>query len=1012
MSTDTQHTKNGVTIQCDTSLFPAPHPETSWPLVNVLSPTVLTSPLTLALQQVSAGAEPSSIQVTSAPISTNADWTLFVQQYQGSPGTLPAPVATDVTANVSAAGVLSYTISNPMQNATVNVWLESNDGILTTTLPFTSISTTPSPLVAATTAAQGTATGAANQLTAIANSGIITDQERPTLATWLATTLQSYSQAVSAASGLLSVAYLTAQAAAWNPVYSYFNNIINTLAGSGNYTLPGAGALTGIQVWQANAATMGTIPGTINTAVAQVPATATTAGVVKAGTGISIAGDGTISAQPYNATYTPPSPLGDGSTLIFTVNHNLATKNIIYAIWQGTSSADCTVDIIDTNNIRLTFHAAPASATISLIVVSASVITGSGGAGGSLPAQAGYAGCFLSTNGVSAGWNPILQVPSPTGNNNAVLVTNSNGTGYSWSTTALSAPGIQQALLLAGLAIPALASSQPVLPNTLYPVGSQLTVAGVLYTNQVVNSAQTWVPLVSASNINGQITASQIASISSATISGALNQALLTQIGSGISGLTASQISSVNSAALSGCVFSAAQITSGTIATGLLNAGSVCAALVACGQLSVNLAQIANLNALNINANQINAGWLTAGAISANAIQASMLATDIALVGQTIRSSNFQSAYAKDPNQWGGCTCTGWAIYSALTAMLTSSGARSQGMAEFNGAMLIGGQWASTIANYVVAEGGGCCVREDTAVTMGGGTAKCIKDVQLRDRVLCYDLAEEEHLAVKVVGRTRTLREFHLAIKAGATTIFITPDHPLWVPGKGWSICDDLAKFNIYRAKDLIQLHKIALGDALLHQDGTTDSITSIDKVNGQQIMWTLAVKHQDKNFLANGVRIHNGGAGDCVGADTLISTPSGPRKIKDLEIGDLVMSHNDQDQEIAAPITAVVEVLHDFCFEVTCADGTKLAISADHPLLTVEGWRTCNHDTRYTRIFKVSIREISPGDLILAEGGKTLAFASKRRIRGACELYTLGVSGGHTFIANGLIVHDNWSPM
>jgi hypothetical protein len=142
MATTPSYTKAGVSIQCATPLYPAPRPQAAWPIPTAQSTGAQQSMLTLALVAL-AGQAVSGVTITSAILpSATATWTLYVQSYQGSPTTLPAPAAIPVT---PVAGVISYTLTAPLAGATINCWLGSVDGISTITYPLASIATPQDP---------------------------------------------------------------------------------------------------------------------------------------------------------------------------------------------------------------------------------------------------------------------------------------------------------------------------------------------------------------------------------------------------------------------------------------------------------------------------------------------------------------------------------------------------------------------------------------------------------------------------------------------------------------------------------------------------------------------------------------------------------------------------------------------------------------------------------------------------------------------------------------------------
>jgi hypothetical protein len=462
-----------------------------------------------------SGSGRQAIQVTNKgnlPLSgqPGVSYTLSYVGYQGTPPSpltfITVPLVTDQNGN------FSYQILDAFPSATYVLYLSSTSASGTTA--YAQLATTATgndqTVTTANTANQTANTAnttastaltnanvANNQLASIANSGIITDQERTGLNAWLATCLQQYNSAVFAATGILNASYLSIQASAWNSLYSYFSNIIITLAGTGNYTLPANGSITGIQVWQQNVSALSQISITILTALAQSPASATSLGVVKAGSGVVVNVNGVLTVESaYNATYT--ATLGDGYTTIFTVTHGLDTEAIFYNLWETSGSnwvtADATVTITGLNTVTVGFNTAPAVGAITIIIISSAVITGVGGSQ-TLPSQTGYGNDFLQTTGTAMQWVPISQVPSCIGYANAVL--SSNGTAYYWTNALTSSAGIVSTLSAAGLEIPAICSSLPTLPNSAFPNGCIITLSsnGQIYSN----NNNVWVTATSTS---------------------------------------------------------------------------------------------------------------------------------------------------------------------------------------------------------------------------------------------------------------------------------------------------------------------------------------------------------------------------------------------------------------------------------------------------------------------------------------------------------------------------------
>lgn len=145
----------------------------------------------------------------------------------------------------------------------------------------------------------------------------------------------------------------------------------------------------------------------------------------------NVSGSGS-STPSYNSSFV--GTIGDGTTKIINVNHGLGTENILTGVWEASgtmSEVDCSITIIDQNNVAFGFYVAPALNSIKVIIVS-SVATNIVPNG--LPTQTGFNGDFLTTNGTSASWAPVVipaTLPSQASQAGNYLTT--NGTVASWS---------------------------------------------------------------------------------------------------------------------------------------------------------------------------------------------------------------------------------------------------------------------------------------------------------------------------------------------------------------------------------------------------------------------------------------------------------------------------------------------------------------------------------------------------------------------------------------------------
>lgn len=125
-------------------------------------------------------------------------------------------------------------------------------------------------------------------------------------------------------------------------------------------------------------------------------------------------------------------------------------------------------------------------------------------------------------------------------------------------------------------------------------------------------------------------------------------------------------------------------------------------------------------------------------------------------------------------------------------------------------------------------------------------------------------------------------------------------------------------------------------------------------------------------------------GAGGCFLAGTLIATATGSTPIEQISIDDLVLDAFGAEVRVNALHFLHVEHHLQLIFE----DGSDVCVTAEHPFLRGEEW--------------VNAGNLQIGDDL---SGKRLSvvIAHHRPVM----VYNLSVDGSHTFVANGLRVHN-----
>jgi len=192
---------------------------------------------------------------------------------------------------------------------------------------------------------------------------------------------------------------------------------------------------------------------------------------------------------------------------------------------------------------------------------------------------------------------------------------------------AITAEAQTQAALATLAKAPVVVSALPTLPDASFPVGIMvwLTSNSQLYTNV----GNTWFTLaVPATGIAGLLTASQIASLTAAQLTGQITS---TQISDG----------AVSTPQLAAGSITSAQIAAGAVVAGAIAAGAVTAGTLAAGAVTAG----------TLAANAVTAGTIAAGAIGADEIAAHSITTEQLVITSSGMALN-SDPYCTDASAW------------------------------------------------------------------------------------------------------------------------------------------------------------------------------------------------------------------------------------------------------------------------------------------------------------------------------------------------------------------------
>lgn len=146
--------------------------------------------------------------------------------------------------------------------------------------------------------------------------------------------------------------------------------------------------------------------------------------------------------------------------------------------------------------------------------------------------------------------------------------------------------------------------------------------------------------------------------------------------------------------------------------------------------------------------------------------------------------------------------------------------------------------------------GGAGCFIQGTMVQLEDGSSKRIEDIQPGERVKTG--SGRNDYAVVREAQSRNVTDL-LGLDLGSKTLEATPDHLIWVDGKGW-----------------VPARDIRLGDYLTDARGERVRVNAITPFHGNVTVHTL-INSGDHVFYANGLLVH-----DSCGAPTGVVPVSG----------------------------------------------------------------------------------------------------------------------------------------
>ena len=301
-----------------------------------------------------------------------------------------------------------------------------------------------------------------------------------------------------------------------------------------------------------------------------------------------------------------------------------------------------------------------------------------------------------------------------------------------------------------------------------------------------------------------------------------------------------------------------------------------------------------------------------------------------------------------------------------------------------------------------------------------------IEDVKVGDKVISYNHDNDtvEYKEVKKV-RIKTDEFVVTYVFENGTKLTGTPDHPLFVIGKGYSSYSP----SVTKEDSGLDVEQILLGDEVLHMDGYGVTISDIIEEEKKEVVYNLDEVEGNNNFFVEDLLAHNraGFPGSyytdptCFSANVDITLSDGTfKKINEIEVGDVVQGWDGKTIEVAGKVIAIdhrhtvgshAEACKSLGDEPSLytINETGIEFTPEHPFLTKDGWKSLVPDPNqepYKSEQEPKVLQV--GDEINRNGVWTLVESiSVVRSDSEEKVYNITVEGIHSYLANGIVVHN-----
>lgn len=298
------------------------------------------------------------------------------------------------------------------------------------------------------------------------------------------------------------------------------------------------------------------------------------------------------------------------------------------------------------------------------------------------------------------------------------------------------------------------------------------------------------------------------------------------------------------------------------------------------------------------------------------------------------------------------------------------------------------------------------CFAPGTQILMSNLQTKNIEEVQIGDLVIAYN-PNTEQFDIQKVNKTfinPDTTELVYIYLNNNKVLHITPGHPILTP-EGWKSLDLEGSLKEHGVEATL----LQFNDKIITYDGLVE-VKNIEYHFIPEGYQTYNIEvNKDHTFLAENAIVHN--KGGCFAPGTQITMADFTTKnIEDIKVGDFVLAYNEINKTFESKRVAYSFAHYNTTemLDIYLSNGTILQATACHPILTTEGWKSLNYEIA---LFEHEI-ETSPlkiGQKVICQNDENIFITNiiwKKDIP-HFTTYNITVEDIHTYIANGIIVHN-----